>query len=71
MALMSQTISFTGFDDGLLIEGLRSVLITLELLLDGAVQWHLEYKRQAKLPKKRSISEILSIGQISKWYRAN
>lgn len=69
MTLLSQSMSFTEYDGGLIVEGLRSVLIPIGLLQDGALQWHLEYKRRAKEPKKRSVSEIFEMANISKWYR--
>jgi len=71
MTLLSQSMSFTEYSQGLVVEGLRSVLIPMERLLqDDAVQWHLEYKRHQKLPKKRSVSDILAGHRFSNWYKA-
>lgn len=71
MALLSQSMSFTEYDEGLIVEGLRSVLIPMEFLhQDDAIQWHLEYKRQKKAPKKRSISQIFATAPVPEWYKS-
>ncbi|KAE9367993.1 hypothetical protein N431DRAFT_445061 [Stipitochalara longipes BDJ] len=70
MALLSQSLSFTEHGQGLIVEGLRSVLIPMETIPhDDAIQWHLEYKRHSKLPKKRSVSDILASHRFSNWYK--
>jgi hypothetical protein len=71
MAMLSQSRSFTEFDDGLIVEGLRSVLIPTKVLPeDDAIQWHLEYKRQTEPPKKRSIAQILAMPHIFNRYKS-
>lgn len=71
MAMLSQSMSFTEHDDGFIVEGLRSVLIPMEVLSqDMAIQWHLEYKRQTKQPELRTISEIFAVLPNSTWYKS-
>jgi hypothetical protein len=71
MAMLSQSMSFTEHDNGLIVEGLRSVLIPMEALSqDKAIQWHLEYKRQTEQPELRTISEIFAMVPNSKWYKS-
>jgi hypothetical protein len=72
MALLSQSMSFIEFDEGLIVEGLRSVLIPIEKLEgDDAIQWHLEYKRHKRYANKRGLSDILTMGPFQKWYKAH
>ena len=71
MTLLSQSLSFIEFDEGLIVEGLRSVLIPIEKLEgDDAIQWHLEYKRHKRYAK-RGLSDILTMGPFQKWYKAH
>jgi hypothetical protein len=65
-------MSFIEFDDGLIVEGLRSILIPIEKLEgDEAIQWHLEYKRHKRHANKRGLSDILMMGPFQKWYKAH
>jgi hypothetical protein len=69
MVLLGQSMSFIEYDEGLIVEGLRSILIPVEnLQKDDAIQWHLEYKRQNKLPKRR-LSDILAQSRFSNWHK--
>ncbi|KAN0095173.1 hypothetical protein V8E51_015884 [Hyaloscypha variabilis] len=70
MALLSQSMSFTEYNRGLIVEGLRSVLISMKTLpQDDAIQWHLEHKRHQRLPKQTSVSEILASDRFADWYK--
>ncbi|KAH8762401.1 hypothetical protein BGZ57DRAFT_725703, partial [Hyaloscypha finlandica] len=75
MAMLSHSVSFTEHDGGLIVEGLRTVLIPMEIISqdepDEAIQWHLEYKRQLKDPELRSLSEIFATVPGSKWYKSH
>jgi hypothetical protein len=71
IALLAQSMSFTEYDEGLIVEGLRSVLIPMKILpQDDAIQWHLEYKRQAEPPKRRRIFQIFETVPIHTWYKS-
>jgi hypothetical protein len=71
MAILSQSMSFTESGGGFVVEGLRTVLIPVKIIEgDDAIQWHLEYKRHPKLPKKMNVSEILADQRFFRWYRA-
>ncbi|PVH81151.1 hypothetical protein DL98DRAFT_360724, partial [Cadophora sp. DSE1049] len=70
MALMSQSVSLVEFDGGLVLEGLRSFLIPKELLPDGSIQWHFEYKRLKHNRKPRRLLEVLSQPHLVKRYRS-
>jgi hypothetical protein len=51
MAMLGKSISFVKYDGGLVVEGLRSLLIPVtELPEDGTLQWHLEHKIKQNEP---------------------
>ena len=70
MALLSASMSFAEYGGGLVLEGLRTVLIPMKILpKDDGIQWHLEYKRQTNPPYKRSVPEIFALLAIADWYK--
>jgi hypothetical protein len=68
MALLGQTQSFMELDGSLVLQGLRSFLIpTRYLPIDGALQWHFEYKRQPS-GRKIPLSSIVKRHNFSDRY---
>jgi hypothetical protein len=70
MALLSASMSFSEYEGGLVVEGLRSLLIPKKMIPeDNAIQWHLEYKRRSNPPQKRSVSQIFTETLIHQWHK--
>jgi len=70
MVHMSRGLGFIEFDEGLLIEGLTSLLIPVSnLSKDDALQWHFEDKTKQDSRTGSSRSKILKSCQIDKWYK--
>jgi len=77
IAALSQSLNFIEIDDGLVAEGLTTVLIPVAKLGQGkynAVQWHLEVKPPVVWPTQKSAFHILTpqlfeAMRPEKWYR--
>lgn len=70
MALLSHSLSFIEYDGGLVVEGLRSILIPTELLpKDMALQWHFEEKHDQKPRRNNRVSDMLKPEKIPKRHK--
>ena len=70
MLQMSRSLSFVEYDSGLIVEGLRSLLVPVtELTADNALQWH--YMDRIKRATRRTalVSNVLAANKISSWYK--
>jgi hypothetical protein len=71
MLLMSRSLNFTEYDRGLIVEGLRSLLMPVsELRNDDAIQWHyMDRINQTTLRSDRN-SHLMTAHKVSSWHRA-
>jgi hypothetical protein len=70
MALLSRSLSFTEFQGGLILEGLKSVLIPVaELPEDKALQWHFADRTKIRARRTPNMSKVFMFNKISSWYK--